>query len=306
MDQELIRKARRTDLAEFLLAYHPDAVKRTGSCVYLREYDSVYTRFGFCGYTRFSTGEKGNSIDLLVRYLGYDFKRAVEVLTSSGMPNVSDPSLSPSSTTSHAEAPSIQYERPQPDEQPYKRVVAYLLSRGIPEDTIRMLLSENLLYQEKGTGNAVFISRNQDFCELRGTIPGVTFHGIRRKYPNCFWSMKSTSGRVERAYICEGAIDAISLSVLHAMKGTSEAAAYVGIGGVTNQQPINRISKSVETIIAVDNDKAGQICREANARLQHIIPVYKDWNEDLQHLAQKRHEIPTPTVLEEPVHTIDI
>ena len=82
MDQELIRAARRADLVEFLVSHHPDKVKKTGNCVYLRDHESVYTRFGFCGYTRFSSDETGNSIDFLRKYLGYSFQEAVIALTS--------------------------------------------------------------------------------------------------------------------------------------------------------------------------------------------------------------------------------
>ena len=276
MDQELIRAARRADLAEFLLLHHPDEVKKTGKCVYLRDHESVYTRLGYCGYTRFSSDETGNSIDFLRRYLGYSFQDAVRALTSG-----SDP------------VPEVQpvedeyIKLPEMAEQPFKRVYAYLTQkRGIPARLIQYLIEEGLLYQEAMTGNAVFISRNKDFCELRGTSTHSSrpFHGIRRRRPECFWSLKTTLGQaVSVAYVCESSIDAISLFLLHAAAGVRESSAYVGIGGVRNQQTIDRIRDSVRTVIAVDNDDAGLECRKRNANLEHIVPTLKDWNEDLLH-----------------------
>ncbi len=279
MDQELIRTARRTDLARFLVTHHPDAVKVTGQCVYLREHDSIYTRFGFCGYTRFSSDETGNSIDFLERYLGYSFKDAVTALTSGGI-TVPDKS-------SEYSAKIVEIVFPTPDRKPYRRVFAYLTQkRGLPGSAIQHLVQEGLLYQEAVTGNAVFISRDKDFCELRGSCSysRQPFHGIRRCKPNCYWEFTNTTKSVQTAYICESAIDAISLFVLHHAAEIREPAVYVSIGGVRNQQAIDRIRESVNlTVLAVDNDSAGQECRDRNTNMEYILPAYKDWNEDLLH-----------------------
>ncbi len=277
MDQELIRMARRTDLASFLVTHHPDAVKVTGQCVYLREHDSIYTKFGFCGYTRFSSDETGNSIDFLERYLGYSFKDAVTALTSDGI-TVPD-------KQSVYSTKAVEIVLPTPDQKPYRRIFAYLTQkRGIPGSVIQHLVREGLLYQEAVTGNAVFISKDKDFCELRGTCSysRQPFHGIRRCKPSCYWELANTTGSVKTAYICESAIDAISLFVLHHAVGIQEPAAYVSIGGVKNQQAIDRIRESVNlTVLAVDNDSAGQECRDRNTNMEYILPAYKDWNEDL-------------------------
>lgn len=278
MDQELIRVARRTDLAKFLVTHHPDQVKRSGNCVYLCAHDSVYTRFGFCGYTRFSTGETGNSIDFLRKYLGYSFKEAVLALTN-GAEAV--PEIKPDSDQVNS-----RIKLPEAAEQPYRRVYAYLTQkRSFPSQMVQYLIQEQLLYQEASTGNAVFVSRAKDFCELRGTATQVehSFHGIRRCRPDCFWSIKNIKDKAATvAYICESSIDAVSLLLLQLKAGYREPAAYISIGGVRNQQTIDRIRASVRTVIAADNDWAGSECRNRNANLESIIPSRKDWNEDLQ------------------------
>ena len=89
-------------------------------------------------------------------------------------------------------------------------------------------------------------------------------------------------------YICEGAIDAISLYLVRA--GTkinhAEQGLYCAIGGVANQQRIDRIKNyaadaGCQVVIAVDNDKAGEQCRQRNPDCRAWIPRLKDWNEGL-------------------------
>ena len=167
--------------------------------------------------------------------------------------------------------------------KPYTRVFRYLSSRGIPDTIIQRLVNDGLLFQDADHGNAVFLSRAKDFCELRGTMPtkGKPFHGIRRLYPYCFWSCRNSTKPVEVAYLCEASIDAISLAILRSQADADLSAAYVSIGGVANQQTIDRIHRSIRTVLAVDHDEAGQWCRERNPALEVLLPVHKDWNEDL-------------------------
>ena len=57
---------------------------------------------------------------------------------------------------------------------------------------------------------------------------------------------------------------------------------YISIGGVANDATINRISHGIRTVLAVDNDPAGDLCRKRHGNLETIIPTNKDWNEDIQ------------------------
>ena len=64
---------------------------------------------------------------------------------------------------------------------------------------------------------------------------------------------------------------------------------FCSIAGVANQQRIDRIkagmdAAGLETVLAVDNDEAGEQCRQRNPECKHIVPKNKDWNDDLQHL----------------------
>ena len=79
-------------------------------------------------------------------------------------------------------------------------------------------------------------------------------------------------------------IDAISLYEIHRSDGQlSPGTMYCSIGGVGKQYAIDDISGSgyERIILAVDNDDAGDICRARNGQLEHLVPMGKDWNEDL-------------------------
>lgn len=98
-----------------------------------------------------------------------------------------------------------------------------------------------------------------------------------------YWCMSTNPQAKEKIYICEGSIDAISLYELHRLAGIYDGATYAAIGGTNKQPAIDRIiSLYDEPILAVDNDDAGEWCRNRNANLKYIIPRKVDWNDDLQ------------------------
>ena len=67
------------------------------------------------------------------------------------------------------------------------------------------------------------------------------------------------------------------------MQRNIEPAYYISIARVAKQPTIDRLKRSkIDLILAVDNDDAGQRCRNRNPDLEYILPVQKDWNEDLQ------------------------
>ncbi len=154
------------------------------------------------------------------------------------------------------------------------------MKRKISPEVIKALIDQGVIYQEREHNNIVFVSKERDFYELHGTISyGKSFHGCHRTAPENFWWFK-TGDNPTTAYICEAAIDAISLYQL-----IKEDGYYISIAGVANQAAIDRIKNQIwleNIILAVDNDTAGQCCREKNTDLTYLIPTNKDWNEDLQ------------------------
>ena len=270
--KEQIRQARRVNLADYLLREYPADVKIVGSSLCLKKNPSLYVKMSIPGYHDFATGEHGNSIDFLTRHLNCSFTDAVNALCRfNGFPK---------NKVTMTRAPFCLPERAR---LPFDRVVKYLSGRGIPPETVMFLIRENLLYQDVPHGNAVFVSPDEDYCEIRGTS-NHSFHGCRKKRTDRFWYLL-TDPKPETAYVCEAAIDAVSLMLIHKAHGKAKPAVYVSIGGVTNQQAINRLKRTKPSVVlAVDNDSAGHDCRQRNPDLPTLIPLGKDWNDDLRQM----------------------
>ena len=260
-----IRAARVANLSDYLLRFHPSEFKREGHWLRMKSNPSICTKYGLGGYKDYSSNETGNSIDFLIRYMKYDFVTAVNCLAHS--------------SSRSREPPNHRVSFPEKvfDTQVVR---GYLRGRGFTENVLDRLIAEGLLYQDIRE-NIVFCSLAGDFFELRGTRPGKPFHQCGKKATDCFWFF-SPGGHPTQAFICESAIDAVSLYLLRFGMGDEAAdSAYCGIAGVANQKAIERIQRWLPAVIAVDNDKAGQQCRERNAHLPFLIPRNKDWNEDL-------------------------
>ncbi len=280
VSKEQIASARHADLYAFLMKYHSSNFKTEGDSIRPKDNHSISIKKGYHGYKDFSTEETGNSIEFLTNHMGYTFVEAVQALS-----NVSAPAQ-PVDISQQNGTEDVPPQFPAPVDGRYKNLFAYLKNRGISTDTIQMLVEQKKMYQEKNRNNIVFINMEKDFAELRGTYTfGKPFHGIvNNSRPDGFWWFR-TSKDAAKGYICEAAIDAISLYELHKMHGNMEEAYYISIAGVAKQPAIDRLKNSkLDIVLAVDNDVAGQNCRNRNSDLEYIIPVHKDWNEDLQSL----------------------
>lgn len=79
-DISRIERARRKDVYEYLLMNHSEEVIKAGNTLKLKQKKSVKIRKGYAGYIDYATGERGNSIDLMMKYFGYSFRDAVDML----------------------------------------------------------------------------------------------------------------------------------------------------------------------------------------------------------------------------------
>ena len=277
---EQMKDARMADLHEFLLEYHDDEFIKESSCIRMRDNNSLAIKRGYSGYIDFSTNETGNSVDFLVRYMGYSVVEAVLALCG----EYGDVYVSHNERMSNQPIlEDVPVEFPEPLDGSYRNLFAYLMERKITREIIQFLIDKKLLYQEGEHNNMVFINKARDFAEIHGTYSygKKSFHSCRKSRPDRFWWFCKYE-KAEKAYVCEAAIDAISLCLLHEMAGIKEPAYYISIGGVSNQKTIDRIKRKVRTVLAVDNDVAGELCRNRNPEVECIIPRFKDWNDDLK------------------------
>lgn len=314
VNQTAIRRARRVCLYDYLLSQHPGDVVREGDSLRLGCDHSVSVKRGYAGFTDFADGGTGNAIECLTNYLDYEFMDAVAALcefdgmTQDEISRPERPTAAPGATQTPQprETPRNAPERPQePPQAPprvfippepvqgqYRQLYAYLTQqRGIPPALVQALINDRLLYQEKEHNNMVFIDPARTFAEYRGTNSFKPFHRVDFSDPAAFWWYKPRGlySNPTTAYICEGAIDAISLYVWLSSDAANKAwdGLYCSIGGVSNYQRIDRIiagmsAAGCQTIIAVDNDQAGEDCRKRYPDCKAMVPHgLKDWNEVL-------------------------
>lgn len=262
-----IQAARVADLHDYLLQYHGETVKKAGhNRLQNVDHDSLIITKGK-GYCHNSINETGNGVDYLTKYLGYSFQRAVAALAA--FSGVQEPT--PARET---------YKRPESVSGAYKRVFAYLtITRKIPKDVVTRLISEKLL-SEDPQHNCVFASSCCNYAELVGTLSDVRFKGI---VPGAdsdgYWLMGNP--RAQTVYICESAIDAISLFCVARSHRDNSDLAYASIGGLKPAAVRLLQERFAECVLAVDRDEAGDNFAASFPELRRIRPKSKDWNEDL-------------------------
>lgn len=304
VSKEQVRIARKADLYGYLLENHGNEIQIEGDSLRLCANHSVSIKNGFNGFTDFATGETGNAIDCLTTYFDYDLQEAVISLCEfmgydTSESEVSNEKIQNQTNTiiQKPKTPDIKqaskFILPEPVDGQPKHLFAYLTqTRCIPADIVKWLISEGVIYQERKHNNIVFVNPERTFAEIRGMNTSKPFHQVMFADKADFWWFKRDGLRStpEIAYIFEAAIDAISMYAIRKIYNKKkENILFCSIAGVANQQRIDHIKAGMDaaglkTVLAVDNDKAGEQCRQRNPECGHAIPRCKDWNVNLQHL----------------------
>ena len=266
--RDMITAARVADLHDYLLKYHADTVKRAGhNRLQNIEHDSLIITKGK-GFVHNSINRSGNGIDYLTEYLGYSFTRAVAALAAFSVGNGYTATETP-------------YKPPEAAKNAFRRVFAYLtVTRGIPRTVVTKLIADKLLIEDE-QHNCCFVSKQCNYAELNGTYTNIRFKGISEgSESNGYWLIGNESA--DTVYICESAIDAVSLFALAQKKQpNNDSYAVASIGGL-KPAAVHRLMQDFKTcVIAVDNDAAGDIFAEEFSNLRRIKPNNKDWNEDI-------------------------
>lgn len=282
-----VQRARRVPLAWFLNAVLPGELQQVSRGSYRRTLQhAVKVNEGISGFYDWGSGESGNTIDYLIRFLGYSFVDAVRVLcTFADNGVVEGIHMSADTTKSQPQIRRSTFAMPEPADESYRQLYAYLTqTRKIPVKVVNRLVRDRLLYQAKNKpgcyNNIVFASPERDFYEMRGTNTQRKFHRSQGKVGNECWYFRGDNyTHPNRIYITEGAIDAVSLYVLHPEADSM----YTAIGGAGKQKALDRLKLlQLPIIIATDNDEAGNDCRMRNPDCASIRPRFHDWNDDLR------------------------
>lgn len=279
-EREQQERAWKADVAEYVLRYHGGAVKREGRTARLKADKKVV--FTSAGYYDNGTGDHGGPVDALVKYFGYGAEQAIVSLAG-------ETCTTPTATATTGEQTRRYAEIPQPTKGKYSRAWAYLTkTRGIPSNTVNELMKRHLLYQDE-RGNAVFTNEAGDLAEIRGTSSYVKHHETRRTRPGGFWWFMNepteyAKSHVAKVYVCESAIDAISLYHLMRDEPDVQESVFVSMSGTGNVAVIDRLLRGLRkpetVIICTDNDEAGEAVRRRYPNQPSLKPRNKDWNDD--------------------------
>lgn len=270
-----IEAAKSVNLILYLQNVHPDLITRDKKCRgrYIHPaHDSLV--ISERGFFRFSVGLGGDQIQFLQNYVyGGDFVSSVRALAEyAGVCAPYDMIFDGASGS-----PKV-FMLPPKEPDAYKRVWAYLtIKRKIPPKTVQELFDEETLYQSEKYGNCVFVSRDCRYAEIVGSSD-VRYKGIAQGSDmNGYWITGAEAP--DKVYICESAIDAISLRVLHEGAEPENRNAYASLGGLKPQALQRLLAKYPnKCILAVDNDDAANAFAEKYPELERIVPEEKDWN----------------------------
>lgn len=283
MEKELIKKARQTNLGEYLL-YKGEPIIKSGTRYRHLKYDSlVFTRNSFYWNSK---NEKGNSIDFLMFYYGMDFIHAVNELIR--YLNISPQSIDVLPKTEE----DFQFSKLCLDIS-NKNVIDYLTDRRMLERKLIIDLVQNgYICQECGTNNILF-----PMYDEKHNIVGAEVHGSTsdRRYKGIYKNSKYgygfniVYGKPDYMYFFESAIDLISfIEIALRNNKNPNKKCFVSMGGLKDSV-IKKMSSIYggSIVLCVDSDTAGKNFAGKIKKLYPNIleiypPEYKDWNEYLQ------------------------
>lgn len=292
INNDLIRQARQTNLAEYLLR-RGEPLKKDGRGRYKHaEYDSlVFTQNAF--YWNSQGDLHGNAIDFLMMFYKMDFKTALNELTGSNLSIKKE--LAPATKLKQVPVStniSSTFSLPQLADN-MRRTFAYLIkTRKIDSEIVQHLTKNKKLFQDQ-RGNIVFpwLNEKQEIvgAELNGTLTDKRFKGIvtDSQYGYGFSVKFSLFQMHNNIYFFESAIDLLSFWTLH--KGETRGMMLVSMAGLKKEVIegyLRRSERPLNVHLCVDTDDAGKAFAEAvqaQIKAEYIpVPKGKDWNEYLQ------------------------
>lgn len=284
---EMKERAKGVNLVEYLFSYHPDLIRKAGRNRFVHpEHDSlVIMERGFFRHS--NPDSRGDQIQFLIDFLGMSFQDAVRELCA----HAGDFNMKLEEHQLYRNAIDKPFCLPHPTEDTYKRVWAYLtVKRGIPPEIVQELFDNVLLYQDEEYGNCVFHYEGAgNYAEIVGTSDIKFRRNAEGCAPGAYWVCGDIDSK--KIYVCESAIDAISLMALY-RKHCKGDALFASVGGLKDLSINNLRTRYENVIIAVDRDEAGDYCYSKHNDLPRILPPdicgrngekLKDWNDVIRY-----------------------
>ena len=281
--QEQIDRANQADLVSFLQS-QGEQLTRAGNEYRWKRHDSLTVRGN--KWYRHSQSKGGGPVDFVMEFFGKSFTEAVELLT--GEKGAAPPPDRPSP------APLSDFRLP-PRSTDNRIARNYLTAaRRIDEDVTGFFFATGDIYEEAAHHNAVFVGRDEDgvprYAHQRGTAGNfrLDVKGSDKAFNFCY------RGEGERLFVFEAPIDLLSFLCL--FKKDWQKQSYLAVGGVGEKALLCFLSDrpNIKTVyLCLDNDNAGNDACSRLAELvpecltvHRLVPLYKDWNEVLQHRAE--------------------
>ena len=225
------------------------------------------------------------SINLLTNVFKYDFKQAIEILSSDFKSEAIAKEISTDKKASEALIKDhlniAKNEIPQPDPKNKQKGIDYLVNeRQIDKNLVEELYNKGLIYTDK-RNNVVFVNEDKSFAFIRGTFKDKRFVCNKGKMDFITYSNDTTK---DNLYLFESTIDLLSYRTLYPeAKGT-----FVSISGsaMINRLAELKLDDYKNVVCCFDNDEQG---KKFNEKVNEITlstvkidsPIRKDFNEEL-------------------------
>ena len=275
--QEQIDRANQADLVLFLQS-QGEPLERAGQEYRWKRHDSLTVRGN--KWYRHSQSKGGGPVDFVMEFFGKSFTEAVELLT--GEKGSAPPQDSP------------QFRLPprSPDNQTARNYLT--AARRIDEDVTGFFFATGDIYEDAAHHNAVFVGRDEDgiprYAHSKGTAGNfrLDVKGSDKAFNFCY------RGEGERLFVFEAPVDLLSFLCLFKKEWKKQS--YLSLGGVGEKALLRFLSDrpNIKTVyLCLDSDEAGNDACSRLVKLMpegytvhRLIPLFKDWNEVLQHRAE--------------------
>ncbi len=278
-------QANAVDLVEFL-RFKGEPLIREGSEYRLGSNHSVTVRDN--EWYDHAAEKGGGPVTFLKEFYGMNYAEAVLALIDKDVSELCPQVAAP------REKVKKPFELP-PANDTNRRVFAYLLKhRHLDRDVLTTFVRQGLVYEDQKYHNAVFVGMDKDgtarhahkrSTNSQGKTFRVTAEGSDFRYA---FNWPGTSGHL---LVFEAPIDLLSfISKFH--DSDWQRHSYVALCGTASQPLLGMLERCprIDTVhFALDNDEAGQLAtrrlaklaREKGLAVNALVPVNKDWNEDL-------------------------
>ena len=275
-------QARQTDIAE-LLRSQGETLKRSGSESEWMDGGQKVTIRGNLWYHQYEQ-VGGDAVDFVRRFYNKSYPEAMEYLLGG-----SGGTLAVSPSVQKAEKPFVL----PPKNDNMRRVFAYLLNgRGIDREVLYAFVHKGMIYESADYHNAVFVgfdsNGNAKHAHKRGTGSESSYKGnVSGSQPEYSFHW---SGQSDTLYLFEAPID--MLSFISMQKEGWRQHSYAASCSVSDRVLFQMLKDNPnirQVVLCLDSDEPGQTAAKRIAdklfvqgtASEILVPVHKDWNEDL-------------------------